>query len=127
MNYERYLIGQIFWKPSLINLVSLTPEDFQGENERIIFEAMTDSEVIDERVISKRTGLPIKTIMEYKPENIITGTWEYYQKQIINETRKKQIRYVAEKILSTDLDADDMISHVCRSHAYCKEQHYIQD
>lgn len=110
MNYERYLIGQIFWKPSLINLVSLTPEDFQGENERIIFEAMTDSEVIDERVISKRTGLPIKTIMEYKPENIITGTWEYYQKQIINETRKKQIRYVAEKILSTDLDADDMIS-----------------
>lgn len=109
MNYERYLIGQIFWKPSLINLVSLAPEDFQGENERIIFEAMTDSEVIDEMAISKRTGLPIKTILEFKPENIVTGTWEYYQKQIINETRKKKIRYVAEKILSTDLDADDMI------------------
>lgn len=109
MNPEQYLIGQIFWKPSLINLVSLDPDDFQGETERMIFEAMLDSDVIDEMSISKRTGLPLKTVLGFKPENIVTGTWEHYQRQIINESRKKKIRYVAEKILSTDLDADDMI------------------
>ena len=72
MNYERYLIGQIFWKPSLINLVSLTPDDFQGDDEQLIFKAMTDSEVIDELTISKSTGLSLRKVLEYKPDNIVT-------------------------------------------------------
>lgn len=109
MNYERYLIGQIFWKPSLINKLAITPDDFQGDEERLIYQAMTDSEVIDELTISKRTGLSLMKVLEYKQENIVTSTWEHYQKIIINESRKKKIRKVAESILSTDLDADDMI------------------
>ena len=32
MNYERYLIGQIFWKPSLINKLAITPDDLAGDD-----------------------------------------------------------------------------------------------
>ena len=80
----------------------------------IFLEVMIDTEVIDELTISKRTGLSLLKVLEYKPDNIVTSTWEHYQKIIINESRKKKIRMVAEKILSTDLDADDMIDHVLR-------------
>ncbi len=106
---EKYLIGQIFWQPSLINKLAIVADDFEGEEEKLIFQAMTDSEVIDELSISKRTGLSLLKVLEYKPDNIVVSTWEHYQKIIINESRKKKIRRVAEKILETDLDADDMI------------------
>ena len=109
MTDEKYLLGQIFWKPSIINKLALTPDDFEGDEERVIYQAMLDSEIIDESKISKRTGIPLMKMLEYKPTNIVTSTWEHYQKQIINESRKKKIRRVAEKILASELDADDMI------------------
>ena len=98
----------------------------KGDDERLIFQAMTDSEVIDELTISKRTGLSLK-VLEYKPDNIVTSTWEHYQKIIINESRKKKIRRVAEKILETDLDADDMIDMFSEGYPISEKKHSDQN
>ncbi len=109
MTEEQYLIAQIFWQPSLINKLALESDDFQDEDCKTVFMAMNDVEVIDELSIAKKTGFSLSKILNMKPDNIITSTWEHYQNVVIDESRKKRIRMVAEKMLSTDLDADSMI------------------
>jgi replicative DNA helicase len=110
----RYFIGQIFWNPEIIAKTSIDVDDFPLGEEREIFSAMKDinyvGEVINEMSVSKKTGISLSKIIEYKSTDILASQWRYYEKQIIEQSRQAKIRRAAEKILEGKLPADDMIA-----------------
>ena len=113
MNAEQYFIGQIFWNPMILNKVCVDQADFLGEEERAIFAAMlklsTDGSAVDELSVSKLSGIPLKDVLGYKTTNVITSTWEHYQKEIIDTARVRVIKKVSESICSSNLSADALI------------------
>lgn len=113
MNAEQYFIGQIFWNPMILNKVCVAQTDFLGEKERAIFAAMlklsADGSAVDELSVSKLSELPLKDVLGYKATNVITSTWEHYQKEIIDTARVRVIKKVSESIFSSNLSADALI------------------
>lgn len=113
MNAEQYFIGQIFWNPMILNKVCVDRTDFYGEEERALFSAMLDLSIegsaVDELSVSKLSGIPLKNVLGYKSSNIVTSTWEHYQKEIIDTARVRVIKKVSEKISASNLTADALI------------------
>ncbi|NCB72904.1 MAG: hypothetical protein EOM45_14125, partial [Clostridia bacterium] len=110
----KYFIGQIFWNPEIITKTTVDIDDFPLGEEREIFSAMKAinyvGEVINELSISKKTGISLGKVIDYKSTDIIVAQWRYYEKQIIEQSRQAKIRKAAEKILEGALPADDMIA-----------------
>lgn len=110
----RYFIGQIFWNPEIIGKTSVDVDDLPLGEEREIFSAMKDinyiGEVINEMSVSKKTGISLSKIIDYKSSDILASQWRYYEKQIIEQSRQAKIKRAAEKILEGKLPADDMIA-----------------
>jgi replicative DNA helicase len=113
MNAEQYFIGQIFWNPMILNKVCVDQSDIFGEQERALFSAMlklsADGSAVDELSVSKLSGIPLKEVLGYKTGNVITSTWEHYQKEIIDTARVRAIKKVSEKICESNLSADALI------------------
>jgi replicative DNA helicase len=113
MQEERYFIGQILWDPTIINKTIVTPSDFKGEQERAIYEAMLalsrDNSVVDENLTAKKSGVPLARIIELKGSNVISSTWEHYQKVLIDTSRVRAIKKTCERVLESDLPADALV------------------
>ena len=109
----RYFIGMIFWSPDIIKKTVVSESDFPNSDERTIFSAMLNMDkigsVINEMEVSKRSGIDLRKVIEYKDNNIIASQWKYYERLIIEKSRQKQIKTVAEKIAKSEIPADDMI------------------
>jgi len=113
MSIEKYFIGQIFWDPSIAGRTVLTPSDFLSTQEQQIFSSMQslvdEGSIIDEQTVSKKSGLPLGTILPFKDIKVIPSTWEYYQRQIIDASRIRTIKKTCEQILASELPADRLM------------------
>ncbi|WP_298503708.1 DnaB-like helicase C-terminal domain-containing protein [uncultured Sphaerochaeta sp.] len=113
MQEERYFIGQILWDPTILNKTIVTPSDFQGEQERGVFEAMLalsrENSVVDENSTAKKSGIPLGTILDLKSSNVICATWEHYQKVLIDASRVRAIKKTCERVLKSDQPADALV------------------
>jgi replicative DNA helicase len=113
MSIEKYFIGQIFWDPSIAGRTVLTPSDFLSTQEQQIFSSMQslvdEGSIIDEQTVSKKSGLPLGTILPFKDIKVIPSTWEHYQKQIIDASRIRTIKKTCEQILASELPADRLM------------------
>jgi replicative DNA helicase len=113
MNIEKYFIGQIFWDPSIAGRTVLVPSDFLSTQEQQIFSSMQslldEGSIIDEQTVSKKSGLPLRTILPYKDIKVIPSTWEFYQRQIIDASRIRTIKKTCELILASELPADSLM------------------
>lgn len=113
MQEERYFIGQILWDPTILNKTIVTPSDFQGEQERVIYKAMLalsrENTVVDENSTAKKSGIPLSKVIDLKSSNIISSTWEHYQKVLIDASRVRAIKKTCERVLESDLPADALI------------------
>ncbi|HPW37586.1 MAG TPA: DnaB-like helicase N-terminal domain-containing protein, partial [Syntrophorhabdus sp.] len=103
MQEERYFIGQILWDPTILNKTIVTPSDFQGVQERAIYKAMLalsrENTVVDENSTAKKSGIPLSKVIDLKSSNIISSTWEHYQKVLIDASRVRAIKKTCERVL----------------------------
>ena len=110
----KWFLGMIFWNPSIIKKTILEVEDFPEGEERAIFQAMKKIDekggVINEMEVSRESSLPFEKILSYKQTGINSRQWRYYESQIAEASRKKQIKEVAEKILQSNLPSDVLLS-----------------
>jgi len=59
--------------------------------------------------VAKELDVPVHSLFEYKDPNCIAGNWRYYENQILEQSRQRKIKIVAERIFKSSLPSDELI------------------
>jgi len=109
----KHFLSQIFWRPEIIAETRVVPDDFELDRERQLFMAMMSVHrsggYIDEVSVSKVMDVPVHSLFEYKDPNIISGNWRYFENNILESSRQRRIKMVAEQILHSPLPSEELI------------------
>lgn len=102
---EAYFLGQCLWDPQIILDAKCSPSDFEQDLHQRIFQAMLEitreGQIIDERILSQRSGIPLQVILPIKAHNIMTTTWSFYDSQIRKAYQIRRLKKVAEEVFNS--------------------------
>jgi replicative DNA helicase len=83
---ETYFLGQCLWSPQIILEAKCCPSDFESDLHQRLFQVMLEitreGQIVDERMLSQRTGIPLQQILPMKTPDILTANWAFYDLQI---------------------------------------------
>lgn len=83
---EAYFLGQCLWSPQIILEAKCCPSDFESDLHQRLFQVMLEitreGQIVDERMLSQRTGIPLQQILPIKTPDILTTNWAFYDLQI---------------------------------------------
>ena len=64
---ETYFLGQCLWSPQIILEAKCCPSDFESDLHQRLFQVMLEitreGQIVDERMLSQRTGIPLQQIL----------------------------------------------------------------
>lgn len=102
LSTEAHFLGQCFWNPQIILDAKCSPHDFESGLYQRLFQVMLEitreGQIVDERMLSQRTGIPLQQILPLKSPDIITANWAFYDSQIRQACQLRKLKKVAEEI-----------------------------
>lgn len=99
---EARFLGQCFWNPQIILDAKCCPSDFELGLYQRLFQAMLEitreGQIVDESMLSQRTGIPLQQILPLKSPDIMTANWSFYDSQIRQACQLRKLKKMAEEI-----------------------------
>jgi replicative DNA helicase len=120
MTVQRYFIAQVLWKPAILSLSAVRSEHFLVAREREVYKAIEDiayrGEEVNEFSVAKELKWKMSDIFPFKPDDIVTASWEYYQGEVLEQYRQHIVKQAVEKIMSDKyLSADEMLEQIAQA------------
>jgi replicative DNA helicase len=115
----KHFINQIFNSPEIISKTRVKPEDIELTEHRKVYEAMLSVHrkggIIDEQLIAKELDCSVSEIFPFHDPLILSSNWRYYEGQIIESSRQRMIKKVAEDIFKSEMPSDELIAKFMES------------
>jgi len=102
---EAYFLGQCFWNPQIILDAKCCPSDFESDLHQRLYQGMQEitreGQIVDERMLSHRTGIPLQVILPIKAPNVVVANWSFYDTQIRKACQIRRLKKIAEGIVNS--------------------------
>ncbi len=110
-------LGQCMNRPEIITDTLVRTSDFVSEFERRVFEAIKKIHAAGYQptfdIVAKEIGCKISDTMDISNAGVITANWQWYETAIIEQSKKHQLKLIAEKILKYQyLKSDDIFNEL---------------
>jgi replicative DNA helicase len=113
----RRFLGQCMNKPDILLDTLVKADDFIDPIEKMMYETIQKIQASGHTpsfdVVAKEMHEPMSYVMEISDSAQIASNWKWYEKAVIEQSRKHRLRQIAEKVLNDEfLPSEDILREI---------------